>query len=130
MDARRLGLRHGMDLLEVMITPPTAPSPGKPVSAGFFSSLIAWVKSGMLVEGPGYRLKRTQNGTALDICVRTGNKSSALPWSFSCIEDEISGERTGGWSNCILQLGYNKFLHSPDVKHVTSYSGSSSISGS
>lgn len=48
-----------------MITPPTAPAPGKPVSAGFFARLIAWVKSGQLIEGVGYRLKRTPNGTSL-----------------------------------------------------------------
>lgn len=50
-----------------MITPPTAPSPGKPVSAGFFTRLIAWVKSCQLIEGPGYRLKRGPNGTSLEI---------------------------------------------------------------
>lgn len=48
-----------------MITPPTAPSPGKPVSASFFSRLIAWVKSCMLIDGVGYRLRRTPYGTSL-----------------------------------------------------------------
>ena len=50
-----------------MTTPPTPPSPGKPISASFFARLIGWVKSGMLVEGTGYRLRRGPNGTALEI---------------------------------------------------------------
>lgn len=60
-----------------MITPPTAPSPGKPVSAGFFSRLIACVKSGQLIEGPGYRLKRGPNGTSLDILPQRNAAKSA-----------------------------------------------------
>lgn len=59
-----------------MITPPTAPSPGKPVSAGFFSRLISWVKSGQLIEGVGYRLHRTPNGTSL---VLNPSKGVAAP---------------------------------------------------
>ena len=66
-----------------MITPPTAPSPGKPVSAGFFSRLIAWVKSGQLIEGPGYRLKRGPNGTTLVLSPAVKPTSaSKLPGCF------------------------------------------------
>lgn len=62
-----------------MITPPTAPSPGKPVSASFFARLISWVKSGQLIEGPNYRLHRTPNGTSLEIAVNAKSKASVRP---------------------------------------------------
>ena len=65
-----------------MTTPPTPPSPGKPISASFFARLIAWVKSGMLVEGNGYRLRRGPNGTALEIDVGKSSSSSRLPGLF------------------------------------------------
>lgn len=109
-----------------MITPPTASSPGKPVSASFFARLIAWVKSGQLIEGVGYRLHRTPNGTSLEIDLQKSKSQSSLPWSFSCTEGEDPdnpGEtkRTGGWKNCILQLGYMKFLNSPDIKYINNY---------
>ena len=60
-----------------MTTPPTPPSPGKPISASFFARLIAWVKSGMLVEGNGYRLRRGPNGTALEIEVAKSVRPAA-----------------------------------------------------
>lgn len=62
-----------------MTTPPTPPSPGKPVSAGFFTRLIGWVKSGMLLEGPGYRLHRGPNGTSLEIDAKTVARQSPSP---------------------------------------------------
>ena len=94
-----------------MITPPTAPSPGKPVSAGFFARLIAWVKSGQLIEGVGYRLHRTPNGTSIDFdksVVRTAAAPvQELPWTFAVTEDPDTGELKGGWRNKILQDGYS-----------------------
>ena len=49
---------------------------------------------------------------------RRGSASS-LPWSFACTIDE-GGEgeeetRTGGWTNCRLQLGLDLDWHSPDL---------------
>ena len=35
-------------------------------------------------------------------------------WSFSCTEGE-NGERTGGWYNCRLQVGYTYFLGDDDI---------------
>ena len=63
-----------------MITPPTAPSPGKPVSAWFFSRLIAWVKSGQLIDGVGYKLHRTPNGTKLIIKAASSKSQGSTPW--------------------------------------------------
>ena len=74
-----------------MITPPTAPSPGKPVSAGFFSRLIAWVRSGQLIEGPNYRLHRTTNGTSIELgqAMKPGGTSKDHPWKvFAFAKDE------------------------------------------
>lgn len=118
-----------------MTTPPTPPSTGKPISASFFARLISWVKSGMLVEGTGYRLRRGPNGTALEIDVAKSAKSAAvLPWSFSCTETddpEKPGEkkRTGGWRNCRLQIGYNGWLVSPDLNTPDVLSGVAEIEG-
>ena len=65
-----------------MTTPPIPPTPGKPISASFFARLIAWVKSGMLVEGTGYRLRRGPTGTTLEIEVGKSSSSSRLPGLF------------------------------------------------
>ena len=40
-----------------------------------------------------------------------------LPWTFSCVIDPESKERTGGWTNGMLQLGYNDFFRTPDLLH-------------
>lgn len=92
-----------------MTTPPTPPTPGKPISASFFARLIAWVKSGMLIEGTGYRLRRGPNGTALDIDVaKSATSAAVLPWTFRCTvsEDENGNEtRRGGWYYGQAQLG-------------------------
>ena len=100
-----------------MITPPTAPSPGKPVSASFFSRLIAWVKSGQLIDGAGYRLHRTPNGTSIQFEIGKNKPATPVPllWAFSCTEDPDTGERTGGWTNCRLQIGMNCTVASEDV---------------
>ena len=101
-----------------MITPPTAPAPGKPVSASFFGSLIRWVKSRLLIAGVGYRLRTTPNGTVLELdSPKVGASASVLPWSFSCTEaedPENPGEtvRTGGWDNCRLQVGLDTNFYS------------------
>ena len=92
-----------------MTTPPTPPTPGKPISASFFARLISWVKSGMLVEGTGYRLRRGPNGTALVIDVaKSATSAGVLPWTFRCTvsEDENGNEtRRGGWYYGQAQLG-------------------------
>ena len=77
-----------------MLTPPTAPSPGKPVSAGFFAALIRWIKSVTLVDGPGYRLNRGPNGTTIsfDMTARTSS-SARLPGLF---EPKVKVEQGGG----------------------------------
>ena len=80
-----------------MTTPPTPPTPGKPISASFFARLIAWAKSGMLIEGTGYRLRRGPNGTALDIDVaKSATSAAVLPWTFICTvsKDENGNETT------------------------------------
>ena len=86
-----------------MITHPTAPSPGNPVSAGFFARLIAWVKSGQLVEGPGYRLRRSPNGTALDLQQSKQAKTTVVPRCFDI--RRASGDDTGGFDNPYFQVG-------------------------
>lgn len=49
--------------------------------------------------------------------------SSPLPWSFYCkIEEGEDGEeqRSGGWTNCRLQIGMAIDWHSPDLSHAPS----------
>ena len=39
-----------------------------------------------------------------------------LPWSFKCtIPEDENEERTGGWFNCRLQIGFDIDWHSPDL---------------
>ena len=54
-----------------------------------------------------------------------GGSTNLLPWSFSCTEDTDSGVRTGGWTNCALQLGYHEILVSPDLVGI----GTGTING-
>lgn len=92
-----------------MTTPPTPPSTGKPISASFFARLIDWVKSGMLIEGTGYRLRRGPNGTALVIEKSPRPAPVVLPWTFVCKKSEGEDgkeKREGGWVNCKVQIGY------------------------
>ncbi len=45
--------------------------------------------------------------------------SAALPWTFACSEstdaDTQETTRTGGWTNCRLQIGFDIDWHSPDL---------------
>ena len=87
-----------------MLTAPTAPSPGKPISAGFFSRLIAWVKSGHPIERPGYRLRRGPNGTSLVLDRSTKAKSPLTTGCFAI--DEIDTEnKSVKLINCYYQIG-------------------------
>lgn len=100
-----------------MITPPTAPSPGKPVSASFFARLIAWVKSGQLIDGAGYRLRRTPNGTSIQFEIGKNKPATPvpLPWTFSCTEDPDTGERECGWRNKIIQVAYSIYDYDSEL---------------
>ena len=91
-----------------MTTPPIPPTPGKPISASFFSRLVAWVKSGMLVEGTGYRLRRGPNGTALEIEVaKSVRPAAAIPGCFEIRRP--SGEDVGGFDNPYFMVGANLY---------------------
>ena len=91
-----------------MTTPPIPPTPGKPISASFFSRLIAWVKSGMLVEGTGYRLRRGPNGTALEIDVaKSVSPVANIPGCFEIRRP--SGEDVGGFDNPYFMVGANLY---------------------
>ena len=111
---------------------PTAPSADDEISASFMRRLIECIKERTIISAHGYRTKSGPNGTTLKIepGKRSSSPASVLPWSFSCTEEDDPdnpGEkkRTGGWKNCILQLGFNDFLHSEDVKHMPKQSGES-----
>lgn len=91
-----------------MTTPPIPPTPGKPISASFFARLIGWVKSGMLVEGNGYCLRRGPNGTALEIDVKSVAKPSTSPdLSCFCIKPSPKQEDNGAlaFCNCFVSDG-------------------------
>ena len=114
-----------------MNTLPPEPSAHDRISASFMKALMRFIRSNTLLNGPGYKTKRGPNGTTLEI-EQTHTRAAAanvLPWSFSCTEDEESGERTGGWRNCILQLGFNTILYSEDIKYITSHDSGGAIEG-
>ena len=91
-----------------MIRSLTPPSAGQPISASFFARLIAWVKSGMLVEGTGYRLRRGPNGTALEIEVAKSVRPVAkIPGCFEIRRP--SGEDVGGFDNPYFMVGANLY---------------------
>lgn len=94
-----------------MTTPPPHPSPGKPISASFFARLIAWVKSGMLVEGTGYRLRRGPNGTALEIDVaKSARPVAKTPGCFEIRRPSSEDEHDpGGFNNPYYMVGSNLY---------------------
>ena len=96
-----------------MIRSLTPPSAGQPISASFFARLIAWVKSGQLIEGPGYRLRRSPNGTSLVLERSTKAKSPLTTGCFAI--DEIDKEHKSVMLiNCYYQIGgytYNYYEH-------------------
>lgn len=101
---------------------PPEPSANDKISATFMKALMRYIRANTLLNGPGYRTKRGPNGTTLEIgkAAHARQAASALqPWTFTCTEDPDTQERTGGWTNCILQLGYHKFLYSEDLSGST-----------
>ena len=90
--------------------------------------LIECIKERTILNAPGYRTRSGPNGTTLEIepVKRSSSPAAVLPWSFSCTEaddPENPGEtvRTGGWTNCILQLGYKTFFFSPEFQGRLGY---------
>lgn len=119
-----------------MITPPTAPATGKPVSASFFARLIRWVKSGQLIDGVGYRLRRTPNGTSIEFVntevVRNTAPVQEFAWTFSVSEDQETGELKGGWRNKVLQDGYNPINlddYEDDDEDMTTFDDTGHVDG-
>lgn len=96
---------------------PTPPSPGKPVSATLIRQLIAAIRERTILPGRNTSVKRGPNGTTVDTTMSAPGSASRQPtyWTFSCTEDPDSGERTGGWKNCRLQVGLNCLVASEDV---------------
>ena len=98
--------------------------------------LIECIKERTILASPGYRTKSGPNGMTLEIepGKRGRHAASVLPWTFSCTEEDDPdnpGEkkRTGGWKNCILQLGFNTILYSEDITYITSYDHGEVIGG-
>lgn len=80
--------------------------------------LLRYVRSSTILNGSGYKTKRGPNGTTLEIRGGGPKPSNTLPWTFSAYEDPDTGLLVGGWTNCILQLGYNTYMTSEDVTYV------------
>ena len=101
---------------------PPEPQVGDRITAELVRELIRCIRERQLLKGPNYTLQTGPNGTYLKIDppkAAGGASPSPLPWSFACTIDE-GGEgedetRTGGWTNCRLQLGLDLDWHSPDL---------------
>ena len=105
-----------------MTGPIQSPIKGQPMRASWGAAVSSAVNSLLPMGSDG--LLASQGVTGTGFAPLPANKrdrraaASVLPWSFSCTEDEDSGERTGGWTNCALQLGYHKIMRSPDIGGV------------
>ena len=103
-----------------MRTCPAEPSAGDRISASWMRELVRYIRSITPLAGPGVKLSTGPNGTILS-CVQASKAAAAspLPWSFACtIEAGGEGEeetRTGGWTNCRLQIGLDVSWRSPDI---------------
>lgn len=81
--------------------------------------LIECIKERTILSAPGYRTKSGPNGTTLEIGPgkHRSSPASVLPWSFSCTEDPDTRERTGGWTNGRIQVGYETRWATPDLQN-------------
>ena len=90
---------------------PTAPSADDEISASFMRRLIECIKERTIISAPGYRTKSGPNGTTLEIEPGKRDRRAAAArvpyWSFTCTEDPDTHERTGGWMNCVVQIGFS-----------------------
>ena len=113
-----------------------APVKGQPARASWGAALTSRVNE-LCAMAPARGLARdglTGTGFAALPSNRRERSVIVLPWSFSCTETddpEKPGEkkRTGGWRNCRLQIGYNGWLVSPDLKTPDMLSGVAEIEG-
>lgn len=67
-----------------MIRSLTPPSAGQPISASLFAELLRGIRANRLVNGSGYRTKRTPNGTSL--VIKPGKDASAAAKVKGCFE--------------------------------------------
>lgn len=102
-----------------MITLPQPPGPGDRTSATFIRALLDYIRAVTPIQGPGIRLARTPNGTVFTADPGSRGRSSFAPWTFSCVES--GSERTGGWYNCRLQVGYDPGWASPELHPGTDH---------
>lgn len=94
---------------------PTPPSPGNPVSSTLIRQLINAIRERTIIQGLNISLKRGPSGTVVNAHNVTNPSSNLLPWTFSCKEDPDTGDRTGGWKNGRLQIGYDCDWKTPDL---------------
>lgn len=107
-----------------MVGPIQPPIKGQPMRASWGAAVSSAVSSLLPMGSDGLLARQGVAGTgfaALPQNKRDRRAASVLPWSFSCTEaedPENPGEtvRTGGWKNCILQLGYKTFFFSPEFQ--------------
>lgn len=85
---------------------PTPPAPGKPVSATLIRQLIDAIRERTILPGRNTSVKRGPNGSVVNANTYSSSiNNPSIPWTFSCKEDPYTGVRTGGWTNCRLQIG-------------------------
>ena len=100
---------------------PPEPQVGDRVTAELVRELIRCIRERRLLKGPNYTLQTGPNGTYLKIDppkAAGGASPSPLPWTFSCKVEEGEGgeeQRSGGWTNCRLQIGLDISWRSPDI---------------
>lgn len=100
-------------------------SSGDRLGATWLNRLVRFVRSQRINDGPGYRVKRGPNGVTLSFdtpkAVAAAAAAPRTPyWSFACTEDPDTHERTGGWFNCRLQIGYDRFPKDSDIQGLDS----------
>lgn len=98
-----------------MIRSLTPPSAGQPIRASFFAELLREIQANRLVNGSGYRTKRTPNGTSLVIHEAKASASSPakVPGCFEIRRpsggEDSEGYDPGGFDNPYYSVGSNHY---------------------
>jgi len=111
----------------------TVPTKGDGLKATWGASVANGINALMPMASAGMLVRYGAGGVGSEPLPdnrRDRRFSESIPWTFSCTvanQGEANETRTGGWTNCILQIGYNKWIVSPDVVPASERGGNVNV---
>lgn len=108
-----------------MRDPLPVPRTGDPMRASWGAGVATRLNELCGMAAPGSLARDGLTGLGSEpLPVNRRDRKAAAPrtpyWSFACTEDPDTHERTGGWFNCRLQIGYDRFPKDSDIQGLDS----------